>query len=101
MSLKMKEIRIGLGAPSGSITKQLAEQGCAFADERLGQHFDNLKHSLLSLVFAGVVTDSQRSKIEQKLSEPISDAELQELLGIQRHCGRNTSANSIQSDRRF
>lgn len=33
----MKEIKIGMGAPSGSITKQLAKQGFAFADERLDE----------------------------------------------------------------
>ena len=72
----MKEIKLGMGALSGPITKQLSEQGYAFADERLGQRYDKLKHSLLSLVFAGVVTDSQRSKIEQKLTKKIFAEEI-------------------------
>ena len=72
----MKEIGIGMGALSGPITKQLSEQGYAFANERVGQRYDRLKHSLLSLVFAGVVTDSQRSKMEQKLIKKIFAEEI-------------------------
>ena len=72
----MKEIGIGMGALSGPITKQLSEQGYAFANERVGQRYDSLKHYLLMLVFADVVTDSQRSKIEQKLIKKIFAEEI-------------------------
>ncbi len=65
-----KILKIGFGALSPPIPKQLKEQGFKFDTEKV-KHFEKLRDCLAHLMFSDILNDSQCEKAKQKLFNKI------------------------------
>lgn len=65
-----RNLGISFGAMSPKFSEQLTAQGFNFSKETIG-NLDKLKEHMLHLLFAGMLTDSQRTCIEKKLFSKI------------------------------